>query len=510
MFSDIYLMFNLIIMKKNEKTKSQKAKSLSRRNFISTFGAASAAFTIIPRYTLGGIGYTAPSDLLNIAGIGVGGRGVDDIQAICSPEVDERQLQHITYADESSNSSQTTSARRAAREPVKLANIYALCDVDEERAFRTFKGYPKAKIYKDFRQMLEKERSIDAVVIATPDHTHAVASMMAIKMGKHVYCEKPLTHTVFEARALAKAAKEAKVVTQMGNQGMAHDANRQLKEWLWDGAIGQVREVHAWSNRPIWPQGIGRPGDTPPVPRKLDWDLWLGPSPYRPYNPAYVPFAWRGWFDFGSGAIGDEAIHNLAPVFTSLKLTAPIRIQGSSSPIFPETFPLASLIHFEFAARGKMPPITVHWYDGGLLPERPRELDADAVNGVYSEEVPDWDTENGVIFVGDKGKLLSRGEGTETLRFIPNSRMKDYKPPKPYLPRSIGHHKEWIEACKGNGTTESNFGFAGQLTEACQLGNICLRMGGKEIEWDSEKFKITNNEEANKLLQIEYRNGWSL
>lgn len=358
--------------------------------------------------------------------------------------------------------------------------------------------------------MLEKEKSIDGVVIATPDHTHAVASMMAIKMGKHVYCEKPLTHTVFEARALAKAAKEAKVVTQMGNQGMANDANRLLKEWLWDGAIGQVREVHAWSNRPIWPQGIDRPRDTPAVPRKLDWDLWLGPSPNRPYNPAYVPFAWRGWFDFGSGAIGDEAIHNLAPVFSSLKLTAPIRIKGSSSPIFPETFPLASLIHFEFAARGKMPPVTVHWYDGCLLPERPRELDADAVNGVYSDEVPDWDTENGVIFVGDKGKLLSRGEGTETLRFIPNSRMKDYKPPKPYLPRSIGHHKEWIEACKGNGTTESNFGFAGQLTEACQLGNICLRMGGKEIEWDSEKFKITNNEEANNLLHFEYRKGWSL
>ena len=495
----------------NKNSKSQKSKDLSRRNFISTVGTASGLFTIIPRHVLGGVGYTAPSDLLNIAGIGVGGRGASNIHAICSPEIDGRSVQTITYADESPDLLRSNSVRQSAREPaVKLANIYALCDVDKVRAFDTFKSYPKAKIYKDFREMLEKEKSIDAVVIATPDHTHAVASMMAIKMGKHVYCEKPLTHTVYEARVLAKAAKEAGVATQMGNQGMAADANRTLKEWLWAGVIGQVREVHAWSNRPIWPQGIERPKDTPPVPNTLDWDLWLGPSPYRPYNPAYVPFAWRGWFDFGSGAIGDEAIHNLAPVFSSLKLTAPTLILGSSSPVFPETYPIASLLHFEFPARDKMPPVTVHWYDGGLLPERPKELDKDAVNGVYSKDVPDWDTVNGAIFVGDKGKLLSLGEGTRSIRFLPQSSIKDYKLPTPYLPRSIGHHKEWIEACKGNGTTQSNFGFAGPLTEACQLGNICLRMGGKEIKWDSENFKITNNEEANKLLQLEYRDGWIL
>ena len=278
------LMFNLINMKKNEKTKSQRAKSLTRRNFISTVGAASAAFTIIPRYTLGGIGYTAPSDMLNVAGIGVGGRGSSDINAICPPEVDERQVLKITYDDAAAEANTTRPYYEEddePRKPEKLANIYALCDVDETRAFNTFKGFPKAKIYKDFRLMLEKEKSIDAVVIATPDHTHAVAAMMAMKMGKHVYCEKPLTHTVFEARALAKAAKEAKVATQMGNQGMAADANRQLKEWLWAGAIGDVHEVHAWSIRPIWPQGINRPFDTPRIPRTLDWDLWLGPSPER-------------------------------------------------------------------------------------------------------------------------------------------------------------------------------------------------------------------------------------
>ena len=493
----------------NEKTKSQKGKSLSRRNFIGTFGAATAVFTVIPRHVLGGRGYSAPSDMLNIAGIGVGGRGASNIRAICDPEI-VIQPQRIIYEDLQGAPPRTPSSPQASRTPVKLANIYALCDVDEARAANTFRGYPKARIYKDFRMMLEKEKSIDAVVISTPDHTHTVASMMAIRMGKHVYCEKPLTHTVYEARILARAAKEAGVVTQMGNQGMAYDANRQLKEWLWDGAIGHVREVHAWSNRPIWPQGIERPGDTPAVPDTLAWDLWLGPSPYRPYNPAYVPFAWRGWFDFGSGAIGDEAIHNLAPVFTSLKLTAPERIQGSSSRVFPETYPLASVLHFEFPARGKMPPVTVHWYDGGLLPQRPRELDADAVNGVYSSDVPDWDKANGVIFVGDKGKLLSRGEGTRTLRFLPASRINDYKQPPQSLPRSLGHHKEWIEACKGNGTTESDFSFAGPLTEACQLGNICLRMGGKPIEWDPENLKITNNEEANNLLHFEYRDGWNL
>ncbi len=489
--------------------KSKKSKGMSRRDFIGTAGAATAAFTIIPRHVMPGKGYMQPSDLLNIAAIGVGGRGASVIRSICDPEV-VVQPQKMTYEDRSAASGQTTARTQAEGTPVKLANIYALCDVDEARGSSTFTGYPKAKRYKDFRKMLEKEKSIDAIVIATPDHTHAVASMMAIKMGKHVYCEKPLTHTVYEARALAKAAKEAKVATQMGNQGMAYDANRLLKEWLWDGAIGQVREVHAWSNRPIWPQGIERPLDTPPVPATLDWDLWLGPSPLRPYNPAYVPFAWRGWFDFGSGAIGDEAIHNLAPVFTSLKLTAPTRIYGSSTRVFPETYPLASLLHFEFPARGKMPPVTVHWYDGGILPERPKELDADAVKGAYSTDVPDWDKANGVIFVGDKGKLLSRGEGTRTLRFIPASRINDYKQPPQTLPRSIGHQKEWIEACKGNGTTESDFSFADPLTEACQLGNICLRMGGRAIEWDSDNFKITNIAEANNLLHFEYRSGWSL
>jgi predicted dehydrogenase len=455
-----------------QKSKSKSpAERFSRRQILISGGTA-GAFIIVPRHVLGGRGFIAPSDKLNIAGIGVGGRGAEDIAEVASE------------------------------------NIVALCDVDWSQAAETFKNFPQAKTYKDFRVMLEKEKGIDAVVVATPDHTHAVASMAAIHAGKHVYCEKPLTHTVYEARTLAKAAREAKVATQMGNQGMAHDANRQLKEWLWDGAIGPVREVHVWSDRPTrfgttelwWPQAIERPKETPPVPTALDWDLWLGPAPWRPYHPAYVPLAWRGWWDFGTGAMGDLGIHNLAPVFTSLKLLAPTSVHASSTPVFPETFPLASMIHYEFPARGEMPPVKVHWYDGGLLPALPEEFEAD-------QELP---RENGVIFVGDKGKLLLEEEGGARLRFIPKSRIKDYREPHKTLPRSIGHHKEWIEACKGHGSTESNFEFAGRLTEALLLGNISIRLGGKKLYWDAANLQVTNCGEANQYLRSIYRSGWSL
>jgi predicted dehydrogenase len=468
---------------KNNRIKSGVDKGLSRRKFISTVGVAAAAFTIVPRNVLGGVGYTAPSDMLNIAGIGIGGRGKDDLHAICDPDI-----------------MPPLKAGQTAKPPIKLANIYALCDVDSKYAAPVFASYPKAKVYTDYRTMLETDKSIDAVVIATPDHMHAIIAMAALRAGKHVYCEKPLTHTIYEARELAKAARQSKLATQMGNQGMAVDANRELKEWLADGVIGEVREVHAWSNRPIWPQGIERPKDTPPVPDTLNWDLWLGPAPYRPYHPAYVPFAWRGWYDFGSGPMGDEAIHNLAPVFSSLKLHAPTSVSGSSSPIFPETFPLASTLHYKFAERDGMPPVTVHWYDGGLLPERPDELDKE-------KELP---KDNGAIFVGSKGKILSSGEGTRAIALLPESRNRDYKRPAATLPRSIGHQKEWIEACKGNGKTESNFGFAGPLTEACLLGNLCIRSKGRVLDWDSENLKVTNNDAANKLIHFDYREGWKL
>jgi predicted dehydrogenase len=447
-------------------------KTLNRREFLTRTSGAVASFMIVPRNVLGGKGYTPPSDKLNIAGIGIGGQGAWDL------------------------------------ENLESENIVALCDVDSEYAAKTFQRYPKAKPYRDFRIMLEKEKSIDAVMVATPDHTHAIISMYALKMGKHLYCEKPLTHTVYEARKIAEAAREAKVATQMGNQGMAYEGNRLINEWIWAGAIGQVHEVHVWSDRPTrlgtkelwWPQAMERPLDEPAIPSTLDWDLWLGPAPYRPYHPAYVPFLWRGWWDFGEGGLGDMGIHNIAPAFSALKLGAPTSVHSSSTPVYKETFPWASAVHYDFPARGDMPPVKLHWYDGGLLPERPEEL----------EEGRELPKEDGMIFVGDKGKMLVTGWGGESPRLIPESKMQAYELPPKTLPRSIGHHQEWIEACKKGTPTRSNFDFAGPLTEAVLLGLISVRLGGKKLYWDSESLSVKNNPEANDYLQYQYREGWSL
>jgi len=448
-------------------------QAMSRRQLLRS-AAGTAAFAVVPRYVLGGPGNTAPSDKLNVAGIGVGGRGADNLAGIGATE-----------------------------------NIVALCDVDQNTLNAAAKLYPGARKYRDFRQMLQQEKDIDAVVVSTPDHVHAVASMMAIKLGKHVYCEKPLTRTVHEARALAEAARKVRLATQMGNQGMAFEGNRLIKEWLADGAIGHVREVHVWSDRPThsgklplwWDQGIERPKDTPPVPKHLDWDLWLGPAPNRPYHPAYVPFRWRGWWDFGSGGLGDMGIHNIAPVFSALKLGAPTSVHASSTAVYEETLPLASMVHYEFPARENMPPVTLHWYDGGIVPPQPAELEDD-------RELP---REDGVIFVGDKGKMLVTGWGGNSPRLIPEAKMKAYKLPPKTLPRSIGHYEEWIKACKQGTPTESDFAtFAGPLTEALLLGTISVRLGGVKLLWDSQNMKVTNSPEANKYLHYEYRPGWTL
>jgi predicted dehydrogenase len=459
-------------------TRLQQRSSLSRRKFLGATTTAAAAgvassFMILKPAVLGRAGQASPNSKLNIAGIGIGGQGGWDIEA------------------------------------VNGENIVALCDVDWDYAAPRFKKYPNAKKYEDFREMLEKEKSIDAVVVGTPDHNHAIVSMTAIRAGKHVYCEKPLTRTVHEARTVAKAAREAKVATQMGNQGMAFEGNRQINEWIADGAIGAVREVHVWSDRPThkgkmplwWAQGIERPTDMPPTPATLDWDLWLGPAPWRPYHSAYAPFRWRGWWDFGSGGLGDMGIHNLAPVFSALNLGAPESVHASSTPVFKETVPMAATVHYQFPARGNSPPVKVHWYDGGILPVRPDELD---------EDERQLDPEDGIIFVGDKGKMLVTGWGGEHPRLIPERRNQQYKKPAPTLPRSIGHHKEWIEACKTGSATRSNFDFAGPLTEAVLLGALCIRNGGEKLSWDSAKFKITNVSAANDLLHYEYRKGWKL
>ena len=447
---------------------------ISRRRFLKT-SAAAATVSIVSPHVLGAGNDVSPSEKVNLAFIGVGGQARANIYALKDLGV----------------------------------NFVAFSDVDDERGAETYREFPNVKKYCDFRIMLDKhDKDIDAVVITVPDHSHAVASMAAIKMGKHVYCEKPLTRTIHEARELAKAAKKYGVATQMGNQGMAFEGNRLINEWIADDAIGNVRKVYAWSDRPTdrgnkplyWAQGIERPTDTPPIPSTLDWDVWLGPAPHRPYHPAYVPFTWRGWWDFGSGGLGDMGIHNLAPVFSALKLAAPASVYSSSTIVYEETLPLASSVHYEFPARGNMPPVTLHWYDGGIMPPRPEELEDE-------RQLP---RDDGAIFIGDKGKMLVTGWGGHSPRIIPEEKMKAYKRPPKTLPRSIGHHAEWLKACKESTKTRSSFDFAGPLTEAVLLGTISVRLGGVKLYWDSENMKVTNLPEANNHLHYEYRKGWTL
>ncbi|MGD8786889.1 MAG: Gfo/Idh/MocA family oxidoreductase [Phycisphaerales bacterium] len=453
----------------SSKRNSIKKTGLSRRDFMSG-AAATAAFTIVPRFVLGGSGHTPPSEKLNIASIGIGGRGASVLEG------------------------------------VESQNIVALCDVDWKHAAGTFKRYPKARQYHDFRKMLDKEENnIDAVTVATPDHVHAVASMAAIKRGKHVYCEKPLTHSVYEARMIAQAAREHKVATQMGNQGQASEETRLMCEYIWDGAIGPVREVHVWTDRPLnglnavyWPQGVERPKETPSIPYTLDWDLWLGPAPERPYHPAYAPFKWRGWWDFGTGALGDIGCHSIDPIFRALKLGHPTSVEAVSSLVNKETYPVASMVRYQFPERAGFPPVKLTWYDGGMRPPRPEELENGQRLGT-----------GGTLFIGDKGKMLG-------YRLIPNSRMKEYKKPPQMIDRSPGHFVEWIEACKGGKPAGSNFDHAGPLAEVVLLGNIALRpelrekMNRTKLHWDGSEMKITNILEANEFLRREYRKGWTL
>ena len=464
--------------KKNEMGQKDK---ISRRGFIGGAAATVAAFTIVPRHVLGGAGNVAPSEKLNIAGVGVGGMGKSNIDKLAGE------------------------------------NIVALCDVDEKYAAGTFEQYPNAKKYSDFRKMLEKQKDIDAVVVATPDHTHAVIAMAAMEMGKHVYVQKPLTYSVYEARKLTEAARRYKVATQMGNQGHSGDGVRLMCEWIWDGAIGPVREVHAWTDRPIWPQGIERPTETVSVPATLDWDLWLGPAPYRPYNPCYTPLFWRGWWDFGTGALGDMACHVIDPVFTALKLGYPASVEANIVPYRvkqesgwtkvvenKETYPAASIVRYKFGARGEMPEVKLTWYDGGMMPERPEELEPGRVMG---------NDDSGVIFIGDKGKLMCGTYG-DSPRIIPETKMQEYNRPPKTIRRvangTDGHEQNWVEACKGGEPACSNFDYSGPLTETVVMGNLAVRFPGQKLEWDGENMKVLNVPEANEYVHRQYRNGWSL
>ena len=417
-----------------------------------------------------------PSDKVNLAFVGITGRGLKNLQAL------------------------------------QDQNIVALCDVDgrqmadflasEHNTPEQKAMYEKANKYKDFRVLLDKEKNLDAVTVTTPDHTHAVIAMNAIRRGKHVFVQKPLTHTIKEARLLAQAAKEAGIVSQMGNQGHAGEGGRLINEWIWDGAIGDIREVHCYTNRPIWPQGIEAPKETPAVPDELEWDIWLGPASYRPYHPAYHPFSWRGWWDFGTGALGDMGAHILDHPFWALKLGHPKYVQASSTQFTEDSYPVAEVVTYDFPARGKMPPVRLKWYDGGIMPPRPDELEEGRMMG---------DSGGGGLFVGDKGKLMYSTYGKNP-RIIPESKMREYQRPEKTIPRSPGIHEEWVEAIKKGKKSTSDFSYSGTLTEVMLLGNVAVatKEHNTKLEWDGKKMEITNLPDANEFLHMEYREGWSL
>jgi predicted dehydrogenase len=472
---------------------------ISRRHFFYgslLAGAVPAAgFGTSPSLKM--LGYKSPNEKLNIAAIGAGGRAAQDI-AGCATE-----------------------------------NIVAFADPDSARAEHTFKKYESVPKYTDFRKMLDKEaRKIDAVIIAIPDHMHAAAAVWAMERGKHVYVEKPLTRTIWEARLLTEAASKYKVATQMGNQGYSNEGARIAAEIIWSGEIGNVTEVHTWTNRPVWPQGISELPAEEAVPDTLDWDTWLGVASMRPYSPAYVPFNWRGWFDFGCGALGDMACHILGAPNMALMLGAPssVEVIGQEGKN-PYTFPKKSVTRFDFPARGSMPPVKIFWYDAQTGPAfRPQGIPEDEPliggEGAFRGTSPPPlvtapngqgprpggqgaranPLSNGAVFVGDKGYLTTDTYGAN-VRLLPLERHKEYKLPPQFLTRSPGHYRDWIRAAKGGERACSDFSVAGPFTEWILLGTVALHCEGK-LEWDSARMKFTNSAEANQHIKPKFRKGW--
>ncbi len=473
-------------MSKKDNLKATGAAS--RRDFIRNGSLAAAGFFIVPRHVLGR-GYIAPSDKLNIASIGVGGKGTSDIAEFA----------------------------KGGR-----ANIVALCDVDDRQAVTSRTNFPLAKYYKDYREMLEKEKkNIDAVSVSTPDHTHFAPTMAAMQLGKHVYVQKPLTHTIWEARQLTEAAKRYKVVTQMGNQGASGEGVRQLQEWYDSGIIGEAHTVRCWTNRPVWPQGFGKPkSGADEIPKELDWDLWLGPIQYEEYHKEFVPFNWRGFWSFGTGALGDMGCHIIDPVFKVLGLGYPSEVECSVGDVYekmwspswyPESCPISSSIKMKFPTKnGKH--INLTWMDGGIRPERPEELGADEQMG---------DEGGGAIIEGSKGKMMCSTYGANA-KLLPTSKSEGLSFPKKLARVPEGHYQQWVNACiagYGKNKVSSPFDYAGPLTETILMGNLALRSwtykdannkftGRKKLLWDAKNMKITNFDPANEFVTKKYREGW--
>jgi predicted dehydrogenase len=518
----------LLMSKENLHRKNPRSSGLSRRDFLGTTAAAAAGFTIIPRYVMGGVGYTAPSDMINVAGIGVGSQGGGDIQQICTPDVP------IVRPQRNSNGTPMTKEQIAAQEArraemmkrnagaggppggapnpnaavqmgaagsgrkIALANIYAICDVDPDYSGHIIKGYPKAKIYNDWREMLDKEKSIDAVVIGTPDHNHAPIAAAFMRAKKHVYLEKPMAKTIVECRKLAELAKETGVVTQMGNQGHATEGTRKTVEWIQSGVIGPVRDVQLSTNRPMgfWPQGdMKRPAGVP-IPANLNYNVWLGPAPEKPYNPDVLHFNWRGLWDYGTGAMGDMGAHIFDAPIWALNLGMPTKIQATSSPYSTDYMPLCEVVTYDFPARGNMPAVKVTWCDGGLRPPRPDALEA----GRAMKDA---------TYYGEKG-IITHGSHGAIPELIPAN--KDFKGPDPTIPRTGNIFEDWIDAIKNGKKSCNDFSIASKLTEIMLLTNIAVKHQRDNItlEYDAANMKITNLPDANSMFHYEYRSGWTL
>jgi predicted dehydrogenase len=445
------------------KEKKHQPAEMTRRSFLTSAATTAAAFTILPSHVIAGLGHTPPGSKLNIAGIGVGGMGY-------------RNLKNM-----------------------ESENIVALCDVDWDYAGRSaFKAWGRAKLYKDYRVMFDQQKDIDAVVIATPDHSHALPAVMAMRRGYHVYVQKPLAHSIYEARILTETARTFRVATQMGNQGNSDEGIRKICEWIWTGTIGEITHVDAWTNRPIWPQGLERPERNQRPPKDLDWNLFIGTAPYRPYNEIYTPWNWRGWWDFGTGALGDMACHILDPVFMALKLEHPTEVSASSTTVNTESAPNAEIIRYFFPRRDNlpkvaMPEVSVHWYDGGMMPPRPDELLPDEEMG---------DPDGGVIFHGTRGKIMC-GTYARNPHLLPLSEMEHFNQPAPSIRRisnamTGGHEQDWIRACKESRENRleasSHFGYAGPLTEFILLGVLAVRLQSlnRKLSWDGKKMQFTN------------------
>ena len=453
------------------------SQQIARRRFLETSSSFMAAMWV------GGSARTAlsqsPNERVNIACVGVGGKGVRD---------------------------STDCAR--------YANIVAICDIDDGHLGKAAETFPKAARYSDYRKMLdEMEQQIDAVTVSAPDHHHAAAGVRAMRMGKHLFCQKPLTHSVAEARLMRETAREFSVITQMGNQGTAADGFRAGVELLQSGAVGPIREVHAWTNRPFkyWKQApdiVARPTERPPVPKHVHWDLFLGPAPNRPYHPVYHPHDWRGWWDFGTGSLGDMACHTANLAFMGLKLGLPVRVSAESGQINPETYPAWATITYEFPAREAMPPVTLTWYEGAK--EGRRNLPA--ADLLHGEELPP----SGMIFVGERGAVFTPDDYGADQVLLPRDKFADFKPPEPRLERLGGkisfddsHKREWIRAIQGGPRPLSNFDYGATMTESMLLGNVAVRLG-KQIDYDGQSGRVTNCAEAAPLLDPGFRRGWEV